>query len=374
MPERRKRRWWRCLAAFAVILILLVGIPVAGIEALCRAPLPAPAASSEAPVRPTPLPPIQEAGYRRNAAWTYFTFPEWYIVYSFEDFGKFLDTGSESGFPYVGHIAGFWRSFCTINRIGANRQEPLGEVKLMVYVIGISYSVELAIKGLYENTIGRAFEWMRGSERTPEDAYARKVAQDYAAFLYTVPWYKFPFLDKLRGLWRQNAPSPSALRSVERGLALSAEYGVKSAYAWVIAKALDVTGDPAAEQIMMVVNTLPPDLLAREPRIRIVRTLDIERQLVVLPRYKAFTDIVKNLAQANQTIVEIAGNDDILATVLLPEKAKPEIAGARELFSLPLGSRPDFRRAGFDVKVGRLTQVIRDFQAAGASVEHLYDY
>ena len=62
------------------------------------------------------LPAIDEPGYRRKQNNTFFTFPEWYIVYSFEDFGRFLDRSSESHFNYLGHIFGFWRSFCTINR------------------------------------------------------------------------------------------------------------------------------------------------------------------------------------------------------------------------------------------------------------------
>ena len=48
------------------------------------------------------------------------------------------------------------------------------------YVIGISYSVEYAIKGLYENTIGRVFEWIRGENRTPQDEYARAVLSSVA--------------------------------------------------------------------------------------------------------------------------------------------------------------------------------------------------
>ena len=62
------------------------------------------------------LPAISKPGYRRKQDNTFFTFPEWYIVYSFEDFGRFLDRSSESHFNYLGHIFGFWRSFCTINQ------------------------------------------------------------------------------------------------------------------------------------------------------------------------------------------------------------------------------------------------------------------
>ena len=369
MNGRPKRRWWRCLAAFLVTLAIVIGGPILAIESLC------PGSATATARMATPPPGITEAGYRRPEVNTYFTFPEWYIVYSFEDFGRFLERGSESGFPYLGHIAGFWQSFCTINRLAGGRAESLTEMKVMVYTIAISYSLELAIKGLYENAIGRITEWTRGPEPTPEDIYARAVAQDYAEVLHTVPWYKYPFLDKLRGLWAA-APNggPDVVRRWERKLALSAEYLVKSGYAWAIGKALDVSSAPESRGIMLVTGPLPPEALAKEPRIKLLRALDAEKQLILVPRCKAFTEIVKQLASDNRSIVEIAGNDDILVTAILPDGPAPRIDGLRELFSSALGAKPGFRRAGFDVKVARLTRVIAELERAGATVEHVYDY
>jgi hypothetical protein len=253
----------RGLAAVAILIVLTVVVPLAYIELGCG-----PAASSAAPAASAPvLPAISEPGYRRKLDNTYFTFPEWYIVYSFEDFGRFLDRGSESGFAYRSHIAGFWRSFCTINRAVAPATESRFETKLMIYVIGISYSVEYALTGLYENTIGRVTEWIRGEARTPQDEYARAVLQEYAAFLYTVPWYKNPFGEKLSGLFAISAPTPSWIRTWERNFALGADYFIKIGYAWVIQKGLDATSDAEARDLFFVVATLPPEALAKEPRI-----------------------------------------------------------------------------------------------------------
>ena len=220
------------------------------------------------------MPAIDEKGYRRKLDNTYFTFPEWYIVYSFEDFGRFLDRGSESGFNYLGHILGFWRSFCTINRAVPATTESRTEVKTMIYIIGVSYSIEYAIKGAYENTIGRVFEWIRGDKRTPQDDYARAVLQDYAAFLYTVPWYKYPFREKLNGFMAISTPTPSTARTIERGFALGSEYFIKIGYAALIQKALDASSDDEPRDIMFVVATLPPEVLAKEPRIKPIRALN----------------------------------------------------------------------------------------------------
>ncbi|MEH2588588.1 hypothetical protein [Bradyrhizobium sp. AZCC 1721] len=102
----------RILAVVAILIALTVLLPLAYIEGTCR-----PAASTSTSIAPAvTLPAIDEPGYRRKLNNTFFTFPEWYIVYSFEDFGRFLDRSSESRFNYLGHIFGFWRSFCTITK------------------------------------------------------------------------------------------------------------------------------------------------------------------------------------------------------------------------------------------------------------------
>jgi len=360
----------RLLKLVALLIVLAVVLPLAYIEGTCRPTETA--ASAVAPA--TTLPAIDEKGYRRKLDNTFFTFPEWYIVYSFEDFGRFLDRSSESHFNYLGHIFGFWRSFCTINRALPPATESRTEVKTMIYVIGVSYSIEYAIKGLYENTIGRVFEWIRGEKRTPQDDYARNVLQDYAAFLYTVPWFKYPFREKLDGLMVISAPTPSQPRTWERDFALGTEYFIKIGYASLIQKALDASGDDEPRDIMFVVATLPPEVLAAEPRIKPIRALSPQWQLVQTPRYKDFTEILRGLLDRGIAPVEIAGNREIMLTVIAPKASALDVKDATELFSLDLDARPGFRRAGLKARIDRLVDINRELKARGAVIEHFYDY
>jgi hypothetical protein len=364
------KRLRRIFAAVAILIALAVLVPLAYIEGGCR-PKTDVAASS---LPGQALPAINEAGYRRKEGNTFFTFPEWYIVYSFEDFGRFLDESSESHFNYASHIVGFWRSFCTINRAVPPTGESLFDVKSMIYVIGVSYSAEYAIKGIYENTIGRAFEWIRGPEHTPQDVYARAVLQDYAAFLYTIPWYKYPFDEKLHGLMAISAPTPSPLRSWERDFALGTEYFIKVGYAWLIQKALDAGDDDEPRDIMFVVATLSQDVLAKDSRIKPIRALTPQWQLVQTPRYKDLTEIVQNLLDQGYGLAEIAGNHEILITVIAPKAATLDVRDTAELFSLDLDARPGFRRAGLRARIDRLVDISRDLKAKGVSIEHFYDY
>jgi hypothetical protein len=369
-PPRMRKCLRRIVTAAAVLIALSVTAPLIYIEGSCGPSASTPASSGPAEA----LPAIDEPGYRRKQDNTFFTFPEWYIVYSFEDFGRFLDRSSESQFGYLSHILGFWRSFCTINRAVPASSESRFDVKSMIYVIGVSYSAEYAIKGIYENSIGRVTEWIRGADRTPQDDFARAVLQDYAGFLYAIPWYKYPFREKLDGLMAISAPTPSPIRSGERDFALGAEYFIKIGYAWLIQKALDASGDDEPRDVMFVVSTLPQDTLTNEPRIKPVRALSPQWQLVQTPRYKELTEIILGLLDQGYSLAEIASNHDILITVIAPKSARLDVKDTTELFSLDLDAKPGFRRAGLQARIDRLVEIQRDLKARDASIEHFYDY
>ena len=96
--------------------------------------------------------------------------------------------------------------------------------------LGISFTGEMGVKGAYEKTIGKLTEWIRGRKPTPEDIFAHKAADDYAAFLRQTPWYEFPFGKTLARFWRETSwSSPSYIRSIERRLALSVEHVERAA-------------------------------------------------------------------------------------------------------------------------------------------------
>jgi hypothetical protein len=367
------RRVGKVVEAVATVLagvVALVAILIGSLELGCRGP-------SVAAVEPKAESAygIDVPGYRRAEASTYFTYPEWYIVYAAEDFGRFVETGNESGFHYLSAITGFWDSFCTIKRRTHGRADATTDVKVMIYTIGVSFSAEYAVKGLYETTIGRLTEWLRGNELTAEDRFAHDVAQDYAKFLYAIPWYKYPFLAKLKQFWRETPTKGAAQsRKWERRLALSSEYLVKSGYGFAIQKAMDVSNDEDAREIMFVVRDLTDADLAAEPRLKLVKDLGGGARLVIAPRYQVFSDIAVQLSRNGRVIAEIAGNHNILMTAILPDGAAPKVSGSTELFSMPLSARPGWRRAGFDVKVDALPDVVRELDSLQVAIEHLFDY
>ena len=359
-------RWvWRATLGLLALAIVLAA-PIAGIETACTA-------RREATPARTPL--VSDAGYARRESDSYLSFPEWHIVYAYEDLAGMLRGSDASDFAYAGQIAGFWSSLCRLTHVASSRATVGTDTKVMLYTIGWSFTAELVAKGAYETTIGWVFEWLRGPEKTAEDSFVARDMQAYAEFLRQTPWYAYPFGSRLAAFWRTTPWSgPHLARKLERRGAVTAEYGVKAGYGALIGYASATALGAADVEILTVVTGLEAADVAADKRITIVRKLGDGLTLIRTPRYQAYTEILVRLARRGRNIVEIAGNRRILVTVLVPSGPGPTVPGVAELFAVRLQSRPDRRRLGLDVNVESLAAAIRTWERTQAEVEHIYDY
>src|SRR5262249_37729279 len=179
------------------VLVLLGALPALFIGVGCYRPFAHPAEPPAETLRATAGVP----NYAREGSATFLTLPEWYIVYSTEEYAAFLTTRPPSPVPWFGSISQFWRIYHAACR--ATRYEYAFDsgVHLMLGVIGVSFSAEQAVKGAYETTLGRLAESL-GGHRTEEDVFARRTTAEYGRFMHTVPGYEFSFATKLRSLCR----------------------------------------------------------------------------------------------------------------------------------------------------------------------------
>ena len=356
----------RIAMAFAALAVV-AAVPIIWVETACR--------SVESPQEEGTgrAPAIDDPGYRRSEARSYLSYPEWYIVHAYEDFAGVLAERDEAAFDYLDSIKGFWSSLCGSTRVASRSGEAGLDIKAMLYIIGLSFTAEMAIKGLYEETVGRLTAWLRGAERTAEDRFALRHWQDYARFLRQTPWYEYPFGAELARFWRET-PMTGAdiIRKAERRIGLSIEYGLKAGYAAVLRQMAGLA--PAELRIKTVVRGLDGSDVEAEPRIAVLRELGDNMSLIETPRYRSFTEILRGFASRGRQVIEIAGNDDILVTALVPEGVSLPAGLAEEIFALPIQSRPGWRRLGLDVRVARLTDLILALDDQGAEFEHAYDY
>ena len=305
---------------------------------------------------------------------TYLTFPEWFIVYSAQEYAGWVQAHPGSAFPYFRSVAQYWCGYHSVYQATRGRYPFNSGDHLMLVVIGTSYSAEYAVKGAYEHTAGWLTELI-GGDQTEEDRFGRQVAQDYGAFLEHTPWYDFPFGSKLAALWGETGWwGANPLRKWERKLALSAEYGTKALYGWAIGRATETVYSAADEESLAVTESVPPAVLAQERRIQVVRQVDARTQLVRVPRYVAFRDVALLLARNGVRLLSVSGNDRIMVTALAPRDWRFTLPEGTALFEQEVLTEPGMKRVALGLPVPALSGTLVALERQGVRIEHIYDY
>ena len=90
----------------ALIVLLILGTPVAYTEVMCQ---------GEGPVaEAAPL-----SGETRPEIRTLLTYPEWHIVHTYDDYAQVIATGDPHEFAFLRAIWGYWSSLCTLTQESA---------------------------------------------------------------------------------------------------------------------------------------------------------------------------------------------------------------------------------------------------------------
>ncbi|HEU5318544.1 MAG TPA: hypothetical protein VFX49_20690 [Chloroflexota bacterium] len=377
LRRRRARRGPGCLPLLLAVA-LVVGVYYGVTSARCPAPADhgagGAAAAAAGPVGPFADPAL--APSVREEASTYLTFPEWYIVYSAQDYSAALANAPPSAYPYWPSVGQYWCSYHVVAQWAQRRYPFSFDNHLMLAVIGVSYTGEYGLKGLYEATVGRATEWLSAGGDTDEDRFNARLWRDYGASLDEEVWYDFPFWDRLGALWRETSLwGPHPIRKWERKLVLSAEYAVKSGYAWLIGTAARSMYSDYDETTLTWTDTLPPGTAVAGARS--VRSVDSSSELVALPRFREFDRAVVGLARAGVRFRAFAGNDEVLLTAIAPAAwivGRVEGEGAQLLFEQAALTDASLKRIALNVPVAALHRVLPALEAEGVRLEHLYDY
>lgn len=317
---------------------------------------------------------VTPAADRRAEDQTFLTYPEWFLVFSPEEYAAYLeDDGRPSEFPWLGHLRQFWQAYGALSEYTAARYPHNGEYHTMIRVIGVSTSVEYGVRGAYELLIGRVTELARGDAPTPEDRFSAAYARDYVDFLDLRPWYEFDFASRLGALWA-GTPwfGPDMLRKWERRYLLTSELAAKAIYAKLIGFGAASSFEKPVPETVVLVSGLPADA-SLPPDVTRRLTLADGRQLLSLPRYGPFTSRAAALVRQGADFVEIAGNrDNILVTGLA-------VPGARMrhdvMFRQPILTGPGrYERIAVVVPVADLDTVLLEFAEGPVEMEHIYDY
>jgi hypothetical protein len=368
----RLRRFAGALLIVFVALLALIGTEVA-LGWRCELQGEIPPFAPESQERKAATAGIKD--YARPEDDTYLSYPEWYIVWSYQEKADFQERSLPSGFPYFGEVRQYWNSYCCISRLTRGKYAFNGGEQVMLVVIGTSFSAEYILKGLYEKTIGRLSEWTSGHQMVEEDRYAYKVAREYADFVHVRPFYEFHFAPHVGELWREtHLWGPHPLRKWERKFFLTADFAAEAFYSWVIEKGTYATYGHEPAETYAWIDSANRMLLEQPPRVMVVSQVGSQAFIVDIPRYQEFTKIASGLAERGVHFVEIAGNGEILISVLAQDSSHFDGSGAHEVFSNPVLTNPGIRRIILACEVPSLHSVLLSLRSRGITVEHIYDY
>ena len=311
--------------------------------------------------------------YYRHESKTYLTLPEWYIVYSTDEYGAFLQNNRAGEFPHFKAVGQYWQSYVDVCREIQGRYPFNGDSQFTLAFIGISFTAENMLKGAYEGTIGRFTEWVSSDTPTEEEVFAAQVAEEYGEFMHMTPWYFFPFKEKMHELWQISWWGPDPLRKWERKLALTIEYGGKVLYAGFTNLGAQATyGGADVEKVYAVGTGVMPDMLS--PDLEIVEQAG-DLQLARITRFEVFSEIVPAITADGAQLVEVAGNDEILFTLIGAQEADYTFEHGTYLFDLPVLTQPGLTRVAIKVPVADIGPFLQELKdRSDVQFEHMYDY
>ena len=342
---------------------------------------------------------IQE--YMRPRDDTYTGIPEWFIVYNSAEYARTLAHSSPSDFHYFGSIREYWRQYDTVKTLIASSTHDNSEYMKVLRVIGISYTVELGIKGVYENTLGKVFEYIRGDYTVYEERVAAQMNSDYAQFLYDYPWYDFPYSIYLSLLWfgdnggdtinvseesrsdtrRVETSFGQYIRKGERLFILSLEIGIKTVYAKVIAYATHQSFGMQDDIVSaLVLKGGENKIISAAHYQPFTRALISEMNIAEDP----FKNIEDKFRYSSFVVLDIAGNDSVVISFVtdkgymtaekIKEMKMKEILRNSEYTWNENGEKIEKERIHVEVNVRDLFFIYKNLLDKSIDIDHLYDF
>ncbi len=310
----------------------------------------------------------------RPADQTFLTYPEWFLVFSPAEQAEYFKKRTSTTFPYFSHIQQLWQGYGIMYDQIKNQFKFNTGYHVMIWVIGVSTSVEYGLKAFYETVIGGFTNPDPDDALTAEDRFNATYTKNYVTFIEKLPWYEFDFLSQLNKLWSEIPVSGGhTFRTLERRYYLTTELLVKAGYGWLIKQGTKSAYDEALLTTAVVLDK--PFNKSAEPRDVKLEKLTDDGVLYFYPRYAAFKDIALETAEKKMNFKRIAGNNGaILISVLADKQLSLPNDKCKVLFTQPIATQANAKRIALTTTIPELSRVLLLLKNAGVQLEHVYDY
>jgi len=131
------------------------------------------------------------------------------------------------------------------------------------------------------------------------------------------------------------------LRKWERKLFLTADYTIAALYCEFIEKMTHITYGAERSVTYAWLDTTSASVTNQSAQVKLIRQVGATAWITEIPRYQEFRTIALSLASQGVHFVEIAGNSQILTSLLAPRDWRNEHGDAQQLFSIPSFDRSE---------------------------------
>ncbi|GLQ35412.1 hypothetical protein GCM10007939_16950 [Amylibacter marinus] len=306
--------------------------------------------------------PILPREHQRALADSYLAYPRVQIAHSYEEYAKVIATDNPHHFNFLSALENYWATSCQLVKAADISGGSDLSVRSDLYISGIGYTADIALKAAYEETIGRISAGTRGAQHSPLDKESAKMARDFAALIADADWYNYDFATDNQMLAQRRTGTP---RDSERRIALGIEFSAKHSLASLL-RAISSDHDTTTK-IHSIVSNISEDALLRIPKLRIVQSRP-EGIQIETSGGEVLSEIIQLIALQNGEIIEIAGQDRILVSTLSHTPTPEALATfPRQGF--------DNHRAIYPAYLSQLADDIRAYESApNSSIERIFAF
>lgn len=311
----------------------------------------------------------------RHEERTYTTLPEWYIVFSAQEYAEFVNAGGRpSQFPFFGAISQYNEIEQAMIAAAGGEEKVDDTTRTVLTTIRWSFAFEYGVLGIYENTIGRVTEWFNFLYKSPEDRTADRIASEYGAFLNHTPWYAFPYTGALGSLWTTFDWNSLWVRGIERRVAFTLGYGGKAIYGGVIGYLSKSALGSAGLTTHVTVRGVSVNELSSINGVTEVTQNEDGTLSAIFPRYRAFTESAKELFARGGSFVTIQEHDTVMLSYVSSVGTTCDGVPGEALLHMAFPTDASKERVAWKTEMASLKETFVALGECGVTVEHIYDY
>jgi hypothetical protein len=163
------------------------------------------------------------------------------------------------------------------------------------------------------------------------------------------------------------------VRIAERRTWLSIDYGVEAIYCELIELATHATYGYEDTSTSAWITASSVDTISAISHVRIAKESGDGSYIVEISRYQEFTTRALDVAHSCIQFVQIAGNKNILISVLSDHSFRSPV-GVQVVRSDAIPSEPRKSRSALFCRVSELTGTLLALEKQGVAIEHIYDF